>query len=63
MKESGEAKPRWVIRDCRDGDEKQILELRQATLGDPRNVQWWNWMNKMALTVRLFIGSLKRRER
>lgn len=46
MKESGEAKPRWAIREYRDGDEEQILELREATLGDPRNMQWWNWMYK-----------------
>ncbi len=44
MKQSGVVKKQWYIRKYREGDEKQILELRGATLGDSKDVRWWNWI-------------------
>jgi GNAT superfamily N-acetyltransferase len=44
MSESNVIKKHWDIREYRDGDEEQILELRGVTLGDSKNIQWWNWI-------------------
>jgi GNAT superfamily N-acetyltransferase len=46
MSESNILKKQWYIREYQEGDEEQILELRGVTLGDPRDIEWWNWMFK-----------------
>jgi predicted N-acetyltransferase YhbS len=41
---SSESKQEWTIRNYREGDEEQILELRGIALSGPKNKQWWKWM-------------------
>lgn len=39
-----ESEPEWSVREFRDGDEEQILELRGLVLSGSRDKQWWQWM-------------------
>jgi GNAT superfamily N-acetyltransferase len=41
---STESEREWTIRNYREGDEEQILELRGVALSGPKNKQWWKWM-------------------
>ena len=46
MSESDKTGPRWSIREYREGDEKQIRELRGLTFHDSRDDRWFQWMYK-----------------
>lgn len=44
MDETNEVKREWSIRAYREGDEKQMLELRKIAISETRDSQWWQWM-------------------
>jgi GNAT superfamily N-acetyltransferase len=44
MTGSSESEREWSIREYREGDEDQILELRGIALSGSKDRQWWQWM-------------------
>jgi GNAT superfamily N-acetyltransferase len=44
MDESGEVKRDWSLREYREGDEEQILELHRIAMNKSEDFQWWKWM-------------------
>jgi GNAT superfamily N-acetyltransferase len=41
---SNEPEREWSVREYREGDEEQILELRGIVLSGSRDKEWWQWM-------------------
>jgi GNAT superfamily N-acetyltransferase len=46
MNEANEPKREWSIREYRESDEEQILELRKIVFNENRDKQWWQWIHR-----------------
>jgi GNAT superfamily N-acetyltransferase len=44
MDETNEVKREWSMREYRESDEKQMLELREIAISEKKDSQWWKWM-------------------
>ena len=44
MNGSSNAKSQWSVRPYREGDEDQIIDLRNTVMSVSKDRQWWQWM-------------------
>jgi GNAT superfamily N-acetyltransferase len=53
----------WSIREYREGDEEQILELRELVFNDHKGKEWWKWMYRDGPLgpARIFVAEAKQK--